>query len=94
MYFDGMQMAGAEVKVDYNWDQTRIDFLDDDVWGWGETLPIGFYKTDGRNIFEIRSSSGGVNAADIFYMVVGRQAFVNNPAAISYIDSLAVPSGY
>jgi len=89
-----MQMAGAPVKTDFNWDQTRIDFLDDDVWGWGETLPIGFYTTDGRKIFEIRSASGGVNAADIFYMVVGRQAFVNNPAAISYIDTLPVPSGY
>lgn len=94
LFFDGMQMAGAPVMTDFNWDQTRIDFLDDDVWGWGETLPIGFYTTDGRKIFEIRSASGGVNAADIFYMVVGRQAFVNNPAAISYIDTLAVPSGY
>lgn len=93
-YGAGMQLAGAPVKSDFNWDMTRIDFLDDDVWGWGETLPIGFYTTDGRKIFEIRSASGGVNAADIFYMVVGRQAFINNPAAVAYIDTLAVPSGY
>jgi|SRR5882672_3320321 len=89
-----MQMAGAPVQASFNWDMTRIDFSADEVWGWGETLPLGFYKTDGRNIFEIRSASGGVAAADIFYMVVGRQAFVNNPAAVSYISSLAVPSGY
>jgi hypothetical protein len=72
----------------------RIDFVADGVWGWGETLPIGFYMTDGRKIFEIRSSSGGVAAADIFYMTVGRQSYVNNPAAVAYIDNLAIPPGY
>jgi len=94
MYFDGMQMAGAMVKTSYNWDTTRIDFVSDGVWGRGEILPLGFYKTDGRNIFEIRGASGGVATADIFYMVLGTQTFVNNPAACVYIDALAVPSGY
>lgn len=97
MYFgtgSKMQMAGAPVKPHFNWDKTRIDFVVDQVWGRAEILPIGFYKTDGRNIFEIRGPSGGVSTADIFYMVVGMQTFVNNPAACSYIDTLAVPSGY
>jgi hypothetical protein len=94
MYFDRMQMAGAPVKCSFNWDKTRIDFVTDEVWGRAEILPIGFYKTDGRSIFEIRGASGGVATADIFYMVVGMQTFVSNPAACSYIDSLAVPSGY
>lgn len=94
MYFDGMQMAGAEVNDHFNWDMTRIDFISDNVWGRGEILPIGFYTSDGRNIFEIRGASGGVATADIFYMTVGMQTFVNNPAACSYIDALAVPAGY
>ena len=95
MYFgDNMQMAGASVKKSYNWDKTRIDFVTDSVWGRGEILPIGFYTTDGRNIFEIRGASGGVATAEIFYMVVGMQTFVNNPAGCSFIDILAVPSGY
>lgn len=94
MYFDRMQMAGAPVKESFSWDKTRIDFVVDDVWGRGEILPIGFYTTDGRRTFEIRGASGGVATADIFYMVVGMQTFVNNPAACAYIDSLAVPSGY
>jgi len=94
MYFDGMQMAGAPVRTSYNWDMTRIDFVNDSVWGRGEILPIGFYKTDGRSIFEIRGASGGVATSDIFYMVVGMQMFVNNPAACAYIYDLAVPSGY
>lgn len=95
MYFGGnMQMAGAPVKTSFNWDMTRIDMIPDGVWGRGETLPVGFYRTDGRNIFEIRGASGGVATADIFYMVLGTQLFVNNPAAIAYIDTLAVPAGY
>lgn len=95
MYFgENMQMAGAPVKRHFSWDKTRIDFVVDGVWGRAEILPIGFYKTDGRNIFEIRGASGGVATADIFYMVVGMQTYVDNPAACSYIDSLAVPSGY
>lgn len=94
MYFDRMNMAGAPVKTSFNWDEKRIDFVSDEVWGRGETLPIGFYTTDGRKIFEIRGASGGVATAEIFYMVIGTQFFVNNPAATAYIDNLAIPSGY
>jgi hypothetical protein len=95
MYFgDKMEMAGAPVKTSFNWNKSRIDCIVDEVWGRGEILPIGFYKTDGRNIFEIRGASGGVATADIFYMIVGTQFFVNNPAACSYIDNLAIPAGY
>jgi len=95
MYFgSNMQLAGAGVKPSFSWDKTRIDFIVDEVWGRAEILPIGFYTTDGRKIFEIRGASGGVAAAEIFYMVVGMQTFVSNPAACSYIDSLAVPVGY
>jgi hypothetical protein len=95
MYFgNNMQLAGASMKASYNWDKTRIDFIVDEVWGRGEILPIGFYTTDGRKIFEIRGPSGGVATAEIFYMVVGMQTYVSNPAACSYIDTLAVPVGY
>lgn len=95
MYFGGkMQMAGANVKPNFNWNPTRMDFIVDEVWGRGETLPLGFYTTDGRKIFEIRGPSGGVATAEIFYMVIGTQFFVTNPAATAYIYNLAVPAGY
>jgi hypothetical protein len=95
LYFgDNMQLAGAPVKPHFNWNKTRIDFVADSIWGRAEILPIGFYTSDGRRIFEIRGASGGVAAADIFYMVVGFQTFLTNPAAAAYIDSLAVPAGY
>lgn len=96
MYFSGdnMQLAGAPVRPHFSWDKTRIDFVNDDIWGRAEILPIGFYTTDGRKIFELRGASGGVMAAEIFYMVCGMQLYVNNPAACAYIDNLAVPAGY
>jgi hypothetical protein len=95
LYFsDNMRFAGAPAEPSNSWDKTRIDFIVDNVWGRAEMLPVGFYTTDGRKIFEIRSSSGGVATADIFYMVNGMQTFINNPAATSYIDNLAVPAGY
>lgn len=95
LYFgENFSLAGAPASISNNWDKTRIDFVDTAVWGRAEILPLGFYKTDGRNIFEIRGASGGVATADIFYMVWGGQTFVTNPAATAYIDNLAVPAGY
>lgn len=95
LYFgENMQLAGATLKLHYSWNPKRIDFIVDDLWGRAEILPIGFYTTDGRKVFEIRGASGGVATADIFYMVVGMQTFVLNPAGTAYIDNLAVPTGY
>lgn len=94
LYFDKMRIAGAPVRESYNWDKTRIDFVVEEVWGRAEILPIGFYTSGGRSIFELRGASGGIATAEIFYMVVGMQTFVMNPAATAYIDNLAVPAGY
>ena len=95
LYFgDNMQLAGAPIRQHFNWNKTRIDFVVSSVWGRAEILPIGFYTSDGRRIFELRGPSGGVAAADVFYMVVGFQTFLLNPAATAYINNLAIPSGY
>jgi len=95
LYFgDNMQLAGAPMRTHFNWNRTRIDFINESTWGRAEILPIGFYTSDGRKIFEIRGASGGVATADIFYMVIGFQTWVMNPAATAYIDNLAVPAGY
>ena len=57
--------------------------------------PIGFYTTsDGRKFFEVRGTSGGVVSAELIYLRVGFNMFVNNPAACSYISGLTIPSGY
>jgi len=96
LYFsDNMQMAGAPVRDHFSWDKTRIDFLAMNLWGRSEMSPAGFYKSkDGRRFFELRGPSGGVKTSDVFYLTVSFNIYSKNPAAITYIDGLTVPSGY
>lgn len=94
-YFGGsMTMAGAPVKKSFNWHRKRIDFVDMGYWGRGELHPAGFYEVGGRRLFEIRGVSGGVAASTVFYIVASFDLFVTNPAGCSYIDNLAIPTGY
>ena len=97
LYFGGaMTMAGAPVKKSFNWDSTRIDFVNMDYWGRGELHPVGFAENEGpgKRLYTIRGASGGLAAACIFYIVASFDLFVTNPTGCAYIDNLAVPSGY
>lgn len=95
LYFgDGMQMAGAPVEDLFHWDKTRIDFLPMDLWGRAEMHAASFYEVGGRKIFELRGPSGGVQTSQIQYITVSFNIFNQNPAAMAYIDTLTVPSGY
>jgi hypothetical protein len=95
LYFgDNMQLAGSPIKTSYLWDKTRIDFIVNQVWGRAVTHEAGFYDVDGRRIWEVRGSSGGVLTSQIFYLATVFNLFVNNPAACAYISDLTVPSGY
>jgi len=97
MYFDqnNMQLAGAPVKTHFSWNKKRIDFILESAWGRIEVQPVGYYTDkQGRKFFEIRDTDGGVAAADIFYLCSGLNIYVSNPAAETYIDGLAIPSGY
>lgn len=95
LYFnDNMRLAGVPIQQSMSWDKTRIDFLTTDSWGRAELNPVGYHEVDGRKIFEMRGSSGGVAASQIFYIVASWNLFCDNPAAQAYISSLAVPAGY
>lgn len=94
-YFGGqMQMAGAAVKKSFNWHRKRIDFVDMNYWGRGELHKASFYEVGGRRLFEIRGASGGVATSTVFYITASFDLFVTNPAGCSYIDNLAIPTGY
>ena len=97
LYFgegDNFQIAGVSIRKHYSWDKRRIDFIVTSVWGRAEMHPAGFYEVDGRKIFEIRGTSGGVATSQIFYVVGSFNLYVTNPAVCAYIDNLAVPAGY
>lgn len=94
-YFsEDFQLAGAPVKTSFSWDKTRIDFIARDAWGRAEMHPPGFYTVDGRKIFPLYGASGGLAAAQIFYIVASFNLFINNPAVGAYISGLTVPTGY
>lgn len=93
-YGDDMQLAGAPVKPHFSWHRSRIDFVNPKLWGRAEMHPAGFYEVDGRKIFEIRGSDGGIVPSQIFYITVSMQLFHMNPAGAAYIDGLTVPTGY
>lgn len=97
MYFnDNMRMAGAPLKISYSWDRTRIDFIDQDVWGRAELKSPGFLTNPDNNqrVWELRGPSGGVAAGWLFYIVASFNIFMNQPAGSSYIYNLAILSGY
>jgi hypothetical protein len=96
LYFnDNMRMAGAPVWESFSWDKTRIDFIDYDIWGRAEFYPTGWYKDEnGLKYFVTRGLSGGVATSNLAYITAAWNLYVNNPAGISYIDGLTVPSGY
>lgn len=95
LYFgDGMQMAGASIDDQFMWDKTRIDFLPMDTFGRAEMKAAGYYEVGGRKIFEVRGPSGGIQTSQLQYITVSVQIFNNQPPALSYIDTLNVPSGY
>jgi hypothetical protein len=95
LYFgEEMTIAGIPIKTHFSWDKTRIDFIANDAWGRAEMHAPGFYTVDGRRIFEIRGTSGGVATSQVFYIVASFNFYVRNPAELGYIYGLTVPSGY
>lgn len=88
------QLAGAQAMLSFNWNKTRIDFIDTKFWKRPVIKEPGMYESGGRKIFEIRASNGAVVASDIFYLTASWNLAHLNPAVGSYIDNLAIPSGY
>jgi hypothetical protein len=76
-----------------NMDPTRVDLINFDNWGRGETLPVGMYSVDDDTIFPIYGASGGLAAAQIFYIVGVHQTFVDDYQLCSIWSSLTVPNG-
>src|SRR5690242_12535281 len=87
-------MAGVPIKASINANSTRVDFLDLSHWGRAVMQDIDFYDVGGQTVFPIYGASGGLASAYIFYFVTGFQVWNESPRSGSYIDNLAIPSGY
>ena len=95
MLFSGKkEMSGAPLKVSINANQTRIDFLDLSHWGRAEMVPIDYLNWGGQTNWPVYGASGGLSAAELFYIGTAFQVWVDSPRSGAFIDTLARPAGY
>jgi hypothetical protein len=74
--------------------QGRIDGVCLKCWGRVENQPIDFLEYGGQTVFPQYGASGGLAASTFFYLWTGCNAFMDNPRAGCFMDTLAIPSGY
>lgn len=96
MLFGTGQLAGVKSMPDLHGARDRIDFVNFDTWGKVESAPVDFLKTPDGRYFDrpVDSVTGSQVASVIFWIYWFGQFFVDNPAAIGYVDQLAIPTGY
>lgn len=96
MLFGTGQLAGVKSMPDLHAARDRIDFVNFDTWGKVESAPVDFLKTPDGRYFDrpVDSATGSQVASVIFWIYWFGQFFIDNPAAVGYIDQLAIPSGY
>lgn len=95
LYFGkNLSIAGVSIEESFLWDKKRMDFILMSLYGRAVMKEPGFHTVAGRKIFEMRGPSGGVATSSVSYITSDWNLYHKNPAANSYIDNLAVPSGY
>ena len=91
---DKLSIDGMSVLVSTNADPTRIDLIDWNNWGRGETLPLGLYTVEDDSVFQVYGASGGLAAAELTYIAQISQVFVDDPSRGGYISSLTTDSAF
>jgi hypothetical protein len=96
MLFGNAKLAGVKAMPDLHAARDRIDFVNFDTWGKVESAPVDFLKTPDGRYFDrpIDAATGSQIASIIFWVYWFGQFFIDNPAAVGYIDTLAIPTGY
>lgn len=96
MLFGQGTLAGVKSMPDLHADRGRIDFINFDTWGKVESAPVDFLKTPDGRYFDrpVDGASGSQVASVIFWIYWFGQFFIDNPAAVGYIDQLNIPAAY
>jgi hypothetical protein len=87
-------MAGRPIVASIHATPGRVDGLCLKNWGRVENKPIDFLEFGGQTMFPTYGGSGGLNASTIFYLWTGMNIYNANVRAGTFIDSVAIPSGY
>lgn len=90
---DKLKINGLRYVGSQNADPTRIDILWPSNFFRAETLPVGLYDVEDDTMFPIYGASGGLAAAEIFYVMGIFDLGIDDPQKHTIISSLSVPSG-
>lgn len=93
-YSDTFPFVGVTVKLDKRQDKSRVDFIIPKLWGRAMLHDTKFHEVEGRTVFEVRTSTGTVAAATIFYLVQSFDYYCVDPGAQGYLYGCSVPTGY
>jgi hypothetical protein len=88
-FFRIESMAGVKFKPALHADPSRLDAIRIADWGRAEMKPIDYVKWgEGLYTLPLYGTSGGLKAAQIWYLGVSMQIWCDNPRAGTYIYGL------
>lgn len=94
-FFKVKSMAGVPIKTSIHADTTRIDFLCLSSWGRAMSKDMDYFQIGNNTVFPLyNSTSGGIIAAFIWYLVLSFQIFSDNPRRGSMVTGLSKITGY
>jgi len=91
--------CGMPHMVDIHQDETRIDYIIPELWGWARLGEMDFFETPGKSgadarFFQLSGGSGGPAAAVWFGLTCEEQPYNVRPGAGGFIYGLTAPPLY
>lgn len=93
-YTDTFEFCGIPCYLSKRQDRSRFDFINPKLWGRAQLHDTKFHEVGGRTLFESRTSTGSLKAAQQFIITQAYDFVCYDPGAQGYIYNLALPSGY
>ncbi len=93
-YSEKFEFCGIPCTLSKRQDRSRLDFINPKLWGRAQLHDTKFHEVGGRQLFESRTSSGTLKAAQHFIITQAYDFVCYDPGAEGYIDALTLPSGY
>lgn len=87
-------MAGLEYLTNVRAKPGILDVLALEHWFRIETKPLDYFEVGGQTVFQTYGSSGGLNSAMMFYMVLMAQVGNGQPRRGAYMNNITIPAGY
>lgn len=84
--------CGVKHVIDKHQDRTRLDWFIPKLWGRAILKELDWHTVEGRKLFELRGSSGGVAAAMVFYLKQLEDWYNVDPGAAGFIYGLTIPT--